>query len=149
MKAERTPKVEMIAAHNRVAHLYDDRPRVVNLDPALGLFEPVPLFWNGLEYPLRLVTYPEGLRLQRAALELERMAHDPPTTLEEIEDAEAWYEKLVAMFWDFLDPKPLTNPFARLLPQEVGTLLHFFLSAQTKQRGPSRHQTDRRPPSMQ
>jgi hypothetical protein len=112
--------------------------RAVNVEPALALAGPPPVFWAGREYPTRPVSVPEGIELHRVSFWLDSLRTSPPTSPEELDDFERRYWAMEALFWGFLDPKPAANPFRNLLPQEVGELHAFFTMFLTRPDGRSR-----------
>lgn len=134
-------EIDAIAANGREL-LRKERaqaaPKVVNLDAAIALNEPIPLLWDGVEYSVRPISYRAGLQLQKASMEIQRWAEHPPRTPAEVERQEAFVADLLALMHSLLDPRPRENPFADASPWEVGQLAAFFLMCQTRQRGRSR-----------
>ncbi len=120
-------------------------PEAVNLDPALEFVGDLPpLAWDGVEYRVRPISYPEGLQLQRIQLALQ----DTATDAEAIDRREAAYARACDLFGSFLNPPPVVSPFVDLHPEEVGALLGYFFALQTRRGGPSRFQTTARRPRM-
>lgn len=142
MQIRATPPATMLAAHRRAAPA-PPPPAPVNRDAVLQLFHPTPLRWDGVEYSVRPITYPEGLDLERLQLALQA------TELDEVAIASrlAAYESARNLFWSFLSPQPAENPFSDLLPEEVGALLGFFCACRTRPNAPSRFQMGRPHPS--
>jgi hypothetical protein len=128
MQIRATPPEQMLAAHRSEAILAAPPPAPVNRDAVLQLFELPPLEWDNETYPVRPLTYPEGLQLQRLQLVLQTAETDAAS----INAREKAYDDACALFWDFLQPKPDVNPFFSLLPEEVGALMGFFFALQTK-----------------
>lgn len=142
-------EIERIS-HEAYRQHFKDRAkpdRVINLGPALALDEPDTLQWRGAEFPIRLISWHEGVDLQRVAFELERMAKTPPTDLESLDAMDAFADRTLALFHSFLDPVPAENPFTDATPQEVGALLGFFCLSLMKQNEPASKATAPRPRS--
>jgi hypothetical protein len=99
---------------------------VHNLGNALALVEPDALTWRGDVYPVRLIAWAEGLKLQRIAMEMERLQTRTTSTLEDIEDLSRFADTVLSLFHSILTPRPPENPFLSATPVEVGELLGFF-----------------------
>lgn len=123
-------------------------PPAVNLAAAESLFEPIRMPWNGEEYPVRAMTYREGLKLQQAMMGFERFAKEPTPDLAAVEGHMRLLDETLALYWSFLDPRPAVNPFADATPLEVGALAGFFLACQRMQNQPSRMGAIRLSPSI-
>ena len=105
----------------------------INLGNLLALGEPIPLPWGDRTYLVKPISFREGVRLQRTAMDLARFAKKAAETPEEIDALTAFAEETVDFFWSLLAPKPALNPFADVTPQGVAYLLDFFSRCLTRQ----------------
>lgn len=121
-------------------------PRTVNLEELIALgAPPPPLLWDGVEYSVRLISWRDGLQIERAMLWMEQRREKPAATPEELEDDESELIQALTLMHTLLDPMPAENPFADASPEEVGALLGFFTLARILQRGRSRAGIGRAP----
>lgn len=113
-------------------------PKPVNLDSVLALDEPGPVQYRGKSYPVRLISYREGIELHRIVARIEVFKTMQSLTLGQLDEMDRFVVNTLDLFHSFLDPKPRENPFAESTPLEVGALLGFFSMRLTKQDEPRR-----------
>lgn len=138
LKALSQAQIDRIAADGRRL-LQKDRgeTKVLNLQNALALGQPLPLEYRGEVYTVKALSYRDGVALQIAERNLHTWATSPPQSVDELEDQDAAIIEMLVTFHSFLDPKPEENPFMEASPLEVGELLRFFCLCLMMQNAPS------------
>jgi hypothetical protein len=151
MPARAIPQAEIdrLAAEG-AAQLRKERaanaPAVLNLDAVLALGEPFALPYRGQEYPVKAISYREGVALQKAGLEMERMAkRATPPSIEEVQAQAEFVDRLLGLLHSLLEPRPAENPFLDATPLEVGVLLGKSCGFLMRQNDPSRSRAGIRP----